>query len=470
MPFCHSGEGIMQSANGEAGGFRGDPAAGRAGFEVTKRVLFLAFLIGAMLVPLYLILGLVEERLSLSEDVASQIAQQWGGAQLIGGPVVTVPYIYRKQSVVNGAAVEESEKRFAQFLPDSLAIDAAVRTEKRYRSIYELLVYGGQIHMSGRLPAPSFEGRGVAPGDILWDQATISLGLSDMGSLRKLSFALDDKPVKPIPGLLRGHIFSSGLHAALGASVAQAGHQFAIDLTLDGSNSLEFMPLGEETSLNLTADWPSPGFIGSFLPADRQIDAKGFTAHWTISSLARGYPQSWTSDELDFSNISAGEFGVELVLPGDAYQQIDRIVKYGILVVGLTFATIFVVGLLRASRAHMVQYLLVGCSICLFYLLTLSLAEQIRFAYAYGIASLVDVGMIALYLGRTVSRSAGFITGAVLAAIHGYMYMLLQMEDYVLLAGTIGLLLALAIVMYVTRNVDWFAIGVARPVRVGQEG
>ena len=155
----------MQSANGEEGGIRGDPAAGRAGFEVTKRVLFLAFLIGAMLVPLYLILGLVEERLSLSEDVASQIAQQWGGAQLIGGPVVTVPYIYRKQSVVNGAAVEESEKRFAQFLPDSLVIDAAVRTEKRYRSIYELLVYGGQIHMSGRLPAPSFEGRGVAPGD-----------------------------------------------------------------------------------------------------------------------------------------------------------------------------------------------------------------------------------------------------------------------------------------------------------------
>ena len=113
----------------------------------------------------------------------------------------------------------------------------------------------------------------------------------------------------------------------------------------------------------------------------------------------------------------------------------------------------------------MVQYLLVGCSICLFYLLTLSLAEQIRFLYAYTIASVVDVGMIALYLGRTVARSAGFITGAMLAAVHAYMYLLLQMEDYVLLAGTIGLLVALALVMYVTRNIDWFAIGLppARP-------
>ena len=192
---------------------------------------------------------------------------------------------------------------------------------------------------------------------------------------------------------------------------------------------------------------------------------KGFSARWTVSSLARNYPQSWTSEELDFSTVNDGRLGTELVLPGDAYQQIDRIVKYGVLVVGLTFATIFVVGLLRATRAHMVQYLLVGCSICLFYLLTLSLAEQIGFLYAYAIASVVDVGMISLYLGRTVARRAGIVTGAMLAAVHAYMYFLLQMEDYVLLAGTIGLLLALALVMYVTRNVDWFAIGLppARP-------
>src|SRR5262249_55611311 len=182
---------------------------------------------------------------------------------------------------------------------------------------------------------------------------------------------------------------------------------------------------------------------------ERSIDAKGFTARWTVSALARNYPQSWTSDELDFATVNDGRLGVELVLPGDAYQQIDRIVKYGILVIGLTFATIFVVGLLNASRAHLVQYLLVGCSICLFYLLALSLAEQIRFLYAYVVASVVDVGMIALYLGRTVARRAGFVTGAMLAVVHAYMYLLLQMEDYVLLAGTLRLLLALALVMSV---------------------
>ena len=157
--------------------------------------------------------------------------------------------------------------------------------------------------------------------------------------------------------------------------------------------------------------------------------------------------------------MNDGKLGVELTLPGDAYQQIDRIVKYGILVIGLTFTTIFVVGLLKSSRTHFVQYLLVGAALCLFYLLALSLAEQIRFLYAYAIASAVDIGMIALYLGRTVSRFVGFLVGTVLSAIYAYMYMLLQMEDYVLLSGTVGLFVALGLVMYATRNVDWFSIG-----------
>src|SRR5262252_1399064 len=455
----------MQSANAEPGSFRGDPAAGRAGFEVTKRVLFLAFLIGSMLIPLYMIRGLVEERFGLSQDVASAIASLWGGTQLVAGPVITIPYVARKQTVVNGSAVEETEKRFAQFLPDSLAITATAKTEKRYKGIYEVLVYAADIHMSGKLPAPSFEGRGIAPGDILWDEATVALGISDMGGIRHLTLNFDGRALQPIPGVVRGQLFGSGLHARLTGPVAQAAHEFSLDLTLDGSGELQFLPLGNETTVTLSADWPNPGFVGNFLPVERRIDAKGFSARWTVSSLARNYPQSWTTDELDFASVNDGRLGAELVLPGDAYQQIDRIVKYGVLVVGLTFATIFVIGLLKATRAHMVQYLLVGCSICLFYLLTLSLAEQIRFLYAYTIASVVDVGMIALYLGRTVARSAGIVTGAMLAVVHAYMYLLLQMEDYVLLAGTIGLLVALALVMYVTRNIDWFAIGLppARP-------
>ncbi len=299
----------MQSVNGEPGSFRGDPAAGRAGFEITKRVLFLAFLIGTMLIPLYMIRGLVEERFGLSQNVAATIAGLWGGSQLVAGPVVTIPYISRKETVVNGAAVVETEKRYAQFLPDSLSITATAKTEKRYKGIYEVLVYAAEIHMSGRLPAPSFEGRGIAPGDILWDEATVALGITDMGGIRHLALSFDGHDLQPIPGLLRGHPFASGLHARLAGAAAQAAHAFSLDLTLDGSGELQFLPLGNETTLEMTADWPSPGFIGNFLPMERRIDAKGFSARWTVSSLARNYPQSWTSEELDFSTVNDGQAG-----------------------------------------------------------------------------------------------------------------------------------------------------------------
>ena len=448
------------------------PARGRGGFEITKRVIVLGLLIALVLIPLYMVHDMVMERYDRSLAVADEVASQWGGQQLIAGPVVTVPYLVHVQETNNGVRTDSAVRRFANFLPDALAITATARTEKRYKSIYELLVYAADIHLTGRFPVPDFAALHIAPADVLWDQATIALGISDMGGINQLTLKLDGKTLAPVPGMLRDQIFTSGAHASLQSVSNLSAHDFAIDIQLNGSGQLQFLPMGNDTAIELKADWPHPGFTGNFLPADHVIDASGFTAHWKISALARSYPQIWSNDQLDFNEVNDGKLGVELTLPGDAYQQIDRIVKYGILVIGLTFTTIFVVGLLKSSRTHFVQYLLVGAALCLFYLLALSLAEQIRFLYAYSIASAVDIGMIALYLGRTVSRFVGFLVGAVLSAIYAYMYLLLQMEDYVLLSGTVGLFVALGLVMYATRNVDWFSIGqrIDNAVRPEPEG
>jgi inner membrane protein len=435
------------------------PARGRGGFEITKRIIVLGLLIALVLIPLYMVHDMVMERYDRSLAVADEVAGQWGGQQLIAGPVITVPYLVHVQETNNGIKTDSTIRRNANFLPDTLAITATARTEKRYKSIYELLVYAADIRLTGKFPAPDFAALHIAPADVLWDQATIALGISDMSGINQLTLKLDDKTLSPVPGMLRDQLFSSGAHASLQSVSNLSAHDFAINIQLNGSGQLQFLPMGNDTIIELKADWPHPGFTGNFLPADHIIDASGFTAHWKVSALARSYPQIWSTDQLDFNAVNDGKLGVELTLPGDAYQQIDRIVKYGILVIGLTFTTIFVVGLLKSSRTHFVQYLLVGAALCLFYLLALSLAEQIRFLYAYSIASAVDIGMIALYLGRTVSRFVGFLVGTVLSAIYAYMYMLLQMEDYVLLSGTVGLFAALGLVMYATRNVDWFSIG-----------
>jgi len=296
---------------------------------------------------------------------------------------------------------------------------------------------------------------------VLWSEATLLIGIADMGGVRELAVSLDGKRVAPLPGLGRVALFSDGVSVRLGTLVtASTGpRNFSIRLTVDGSTSLEFLPLGQKTEVAITADWPHPDFTGSFLPVERKIGEGGFTSRWQVPALARGYRQSWLSTELDFATIDPAAFGVRLVEPGDAYQQADRIGKYGVLVLALTFATIFVFGVLKSTRTHLVQYLMVGAAIALFYLLLLALAEQIAFPLAYLAAAAAVVLMDGLYVGRTVSRAAGAVLGALLAAIYAFLYVLLQAESLSLLMGSIGLFVILALAMYLTRNVDWYALG-----------
>jgi inner membrane protein len=438
------------------------PLGAVPGLAVTLRVLFLGLLILVMLIPLAMIGGLVTERQIRRTEVESGIANLWGHEQIIGGLVLTVPYLVRTQTrASDGTVTEQESRRLAYFLPSRLDIDADAATEPRYKSIYEVLVYGAEVTMTGRIDGAAFAEWNVAPADILWNEATIALGIADIAGIRQVGLEVDGRPVALNPGLPATALFAAGLQGRLPSApgAAEAAREFKLRLSLKGSRELAFLPLGSETRIEMRSNWPHPNFTGAALPETRTIAGDGFRAGWTQSYLARPYPQAWREGDLKFADLPDSRIGVAFVQPGDSYQQTDRIVKYGVLVIALTFATIFVVGLVRAARAHMVQYLLVAASICIFYLLVLSLSEHVRFATAYGIASAVDVATVALYVWRTVTRLAGYIVAATLGLVHGWMYVLLQMEDYVLLSGSIGLLLALIAVMYATRNIDWFRIG-----------
>ena len=437
----------------------GRPWAG-GGFDVTRRVIVLGILVLVMLVPLAMIGDTVTERSDRRYQVENEIANLWGGNQAVGAPVLAVPYVTRTETTSLGGAVTQSEVRhLVYFLPEALEIHADASTELRYRSIYETLVYSSEITVSGRFAAPSFADWSVPPSDVLWDEATLAVGVTDLRGIRSLDFTLDNQPLAFTPGLSKTQLFRSGLQARLPKAGADRGHTFTLHLAVNGTGLLEFLPMGSETKLTVASNWPHPSFTGAALPAERSIGKDGFSASWALSYLARSYPPAWRAEDLTFADQPDGRVGVAFVLPGDSYQQTDRIVKYGVLVIGLIFAAIFVVGLLKTTRAHLVQYLLVGSSICIFYMLVLSLSEHIRFVAAYAIASGADVATVVLYVWRTVARFTGYVVAAVLALIHGWMYLLLQMEDYVLVAGSLGLFAALVTVMYVTRNVDWFRIG-----------
>jgi inner membrane protein len=436
------------------------------GWEAGKRACFFIVLVLLMLVPLSMVEQVVLERAATKSQVEEEIAAQWGPPQVISGPVLVVPYeAQRVRATGDGQQRSFVETRYAVFTPEELHIKAKSAAEKRYKSIYEVLVYGAEVTIAGRFAAPDFAPHNVAATQVKWQSASLVIGLSGVRAVKSVALNAAGADRATEAGVLPYHPFNDGIRAAVPLQTIGAAAQpfsFSLTLALNGRGNLAFQPLGRQSEIAISSDWPHPGFTGTPLPDKREIGADGFAATWSISHIATGSPLSWLVDEYKPQPELMATIGVALTEPGDVHQQTDRIVKYGILVIGLTFGTMFVVGALKRDRVHLVQYLLIGASITLFYLLLLSLAEQMDFALSYLIASVVDIAIVAWYAGATIRRLMGWVAGAILVLVHGYMYVLLRMESFSLLSGTVGLLIALLGVMIATRKVDWFALGEVR--------
>jgi inner membrane protein len=429
------------------------------GFEAGKRTVFLILMVLLMLVPLDMVEGVVQERAQRKQSVEAEIGEQWGPAQVIAAPVLVLPYDVTEQQVKqDGTRESHVVRHYASFLPAENHLSAKAAVTKRHKSIYEMLLYGVDINMTARFTAPDLARLDIDPTQVKWSEASLALILPGAHALRVIKVMLNGQDLAMEAGFLPQHPAGNGLHADLNLPGGEA-FTVAVALTLNGHDNLSILPLGGQSEIDIASDWPHPDFLGTPLPVDHQIDATGFTAHWSISHLTTGTPMAWRDGSFRLDPAQIASVGVSLVEPGDVHQQTDRIVKYGILVVSLTFGTIFVVGLLKRQRVHLVQYLLIGAALALFYLLLLSLAEQMPFNWAYLVASLVDIGIVTWYAATTIRWMLGLLTGTILSCLHAYMFILLQMESDALLAGTIGLLAILLLTMIATRKVDWYAIG-----------
>ena len=229
---------------------------------------------------------------------------------------------------------------------------------------------------------------------------------------------------------------------------------FSINLKLKGAGSLSFCPVGASTEAHLTSDWNNPSFTGNFLPTDRTVDENGFSAVWKMMHLNRNFPRSWKDDAYAVGN---SDFGATLLLPVDSYQKTERCVKYSILFTTITFLIFFFVEISRKKLLHPLHYLLVGAALIVFYTLLLSISEYITFNLAYLIASVATILLITLY-SKAVLKSwpLGLFVGGVLVILYGYMFTILQLQDYALLAGSIFVFVVLCLVMYFSRKVNWY--------------
>jgi inner membrane protein len=413
--------------------------------------------------PVSRIENLIAERQSRQEEAIQEVSEKWGKSQTITGLVLTVPYkTYSKVSVDDKKDKYElvESKEFAHFLPDELTINGTIASEKRHRGIYEVIVYNSKVSLSGNFSIPNFDDWKIKKEDILWEDAYISLGLSDLRSIQEnIVVKWNDKDYFFNPGLESKTVIKIGMttHIPLQEpNASSSNYKFSLNLNFNGSSSLNFIPLGKTTKVSIHSPWTSPSFDGAFLPDSSVINNNGFTANWEVLHLNRPYPQKFRSA---VDGISESAFGVNLFVPVDEYQQSMRSAKYAVMFITLTFLVFFFVQILNRVKIHPIQYIMIGLALCVFYTLLIALSEHIAFSLSYVVSSISIVGLVTLYTKSMFkNRTLTIVICTILTLLYVFIYSIIQMEDYALLMGSIGLFSVLAIFMYLSRKIDWYAV------------
>lgn len=429
--------------------------------SVTIKILVIGVLIVILLIPANMIQSIISEREGRKNTVIEEISDKWGHSQLINGPILSVPY---KTYRMSGTKKVYSGIEYAHFLPEELSFNGVINPEIRYRGIFEAVLYNTEVNIHSTFNLPDFSEWDIAGEDILYNNACITLGLSDLRGVKEdIVIRFDEKEIIPEPGVQTSPLLSN-VHSGVTAKVdltcdndKKKSFTLKTKLNINGSGRLSFVPLGKKTTVQLQSKWCNPSFEGAFLPGKRDITPDGFKASWKIFNFNRNFPQKWRSG--DYS-LGSAAFGVRFLSPVDEYLQISRSTKYAVLFITLTFLAFFIIEILNKKKVHPIQYLLIGFALCLFFTLLLSLTEHTSFAIAYLTASASTVVLVGFYT-KSVLKSTPFSLGIgfLISVLYAFLYVILQLQDYSLLVGSSGLFIILALVMFVTRKVDWYNIG-----------
>ncbi len=439
------------------------------------RFILVAILTLVMSIPLGLVADIVNDRSRYSDATRTELAREWGGAQLISGPVLVIPVTAEVEEEVKtlvhdpetGIAQRDSdgdllyavskETRVVDRAPvriyaEQLDIATATTSDIRKRGIFEVPVYRADVTLDFDLPAELAD-TVLREGEVLdWDAADLRVHLNANTGLRgEVRLEADGVEVALDP--LAGADKMTGVFARLGDP--RGIGQYRMVLGLNGAEGFAVAATGRTTRFEMTSDWPDPSFVGAFLPDNSEITEAGFSAAWTVPHLARTLPAVSRESAEPLARQQA-TMAVRFLTPNDFYQKAWRASRYGLLFIGLTFLTILLLERGADRRAHPVQYLMIGLAQAIFVLLMVAYAEQIGFGPAYAAASAATIGLISVYAatGLALGRKAVRL-GGVLVVLYGVFFLILRSTDYALLAGSTLAFLALAGTMLMTRNETW---------------
>ena len=429
-----------------------------------------------MFIPLGLVSDVIQERAQYSESTIRDISREWGGAQLMSGPILVVPvteevtYERKREAVdpVTGRTLRDeknyiiyeryeetvTEQRAPVYLyPDRFDLDVTTRSQSRHRGIFSVPVFTADLTLDFNFDMAAANGTLNDEEVPDWSASELHVHLDANRALRGdavLSAGEARFALEPIP---HGDTATTGIFSRIGDPRELGAMSLA--LSMNGAQHFGAAAVGRLSRMTMTSDWPDPSFFGSFLPDESTITDEGFSATWTVPHLARSLPQT-SRETPDLTARKIATMQVRYLTPNDFYQKAWRAARYGILFIALTFLTILLLDRTSERPAHPVQYLMVGLAQSVFILLMAAYAEQIGFTAAYGVAAGATIGLLGLF-GATalkLGRRTGLLV-AVLIVVYSVLFLILRSADYALLAGTTLAFVALALTMWLTRNEDW---------------
>jgi len=427
--------------------------------SVGLKLMTITILMLLLLIPASMIKSIIQEREVLNKSVLNEVSSKWAEGQQINGPILTIPLVYEYQKDENKII---TKTKHLYILPENLKVTGDIEPNKLKRGIYEVVVYRSKLKVTGNFDLKGKINQANLK-EIQYDKAFLTVGISDLRGIEdQIIVNWDKEKLSVEPGSKLVDLVNSGISIDLPNLTDQMNKKvdFSFDLNLQGSQNLSFVPVGSTTEVNLNSPWSSPSFNGNFIPKNRKIDDSGFKASWKVLLLNRNYPQSWVDHNFS-SKLMSSSFGVDLIMPLDDYQKSMRSAKYAAMTIALIFLVFFLVEIMNGRRIHPFQYTLVGLALCLFYVLLISISEHSNFNIAYLISAGISSLLILLY-SRSVFQSAKFtgILSATILGIYTFLFVTLQLADYALLMGSIGLTTILGITTYFTRNINWYKLQV----------
>lgn len=448
--------------------------------SLSIKLLSIGIILLLLMIPNSMVQDLINERKWLQQSVIEEVGEKWGKAQTLIGPILTIPF---KTQVQTDEGKLKEIIQMAYFLPESLKIAGDMLPEVRNRSLYKVNLYKSNLQLSGNFGSLGLDFLELQSNQFEWDKAKVIIGISDLAGIEDNIFLnWKEQPLRMQPGIPQGiqtgsfnntslpnndgyydtnpNRYGSSKALASGVSVpvdltgTEGVLSFSLTLKLRGSQMIHFAPVGKETLATLKSSWVTPSFEGNFLPSHHEISEQGFTADWKVLDFNRNYPQQWIGGQNQLQNTT---FGVKLFASVDEYTKNTRSAKYAFLLISLSFLVFFFFEIINGLNIHSIQYVFIGLAISIFYVLLLSLSEHIGFNGAYWISTLTIIGLIVAYSSailKDTKKTA--ILAAILTALYIFVFIILQLEDYALLAGSVGLFTVLAIAMLLSRKIDWY--------------